>query len=107
MPGYQVPWQRKAAAKVAETKSKIPTGWVLSQDHQDRAAEQRQLTGSFIESFLEDEEVKIIRCDGAALAQKLETREYTSRKVTEAICKTAAIAHQIVSLGLPLAGPAS
>src|SRR5437773_9878241 len=94
---HQTPWQHRAAAKVAETKSKIPGRWVLSQEDLDRAAKQRQLSGSFIESFLDDEEVKIIRLDGATLAKKVESREYTSLAVTEAYCKTAAIAHQIVS----------
>src|SRR5436305_15250272 len=97
MMDYQIPWQHRAAAKVVETKSKIPRRWILGQEDLYRAAKQRQLCGSFIESFLDDKEVKIIRFDGATLAKKLESREYTSLAVTEAYCKTDAIAHQFVS----------
>jgi amidase len=93
---YRLSWQDRAAAKVAETASKIPPQWRISEEGRERAKEQRNLTGPFIESFLSDSEALIIRLDSLALVEKIATRSLTSLEVAEAYCKTAAIAHQIV-----------
>ena len=97
MKGERSSWQNKAARKVAQTWSKIPANWILSDEDLNRSKKEKRLTGSFIESFLEDEEVEIIQYGAADLVQTLQSRQYTSRTVTDAYCKTTAIAHQIVS----------
>ena len=84
-------------SKVADTKSKIPREWLLKQADLDKASDQRNLTGSFIESFLDDRELEIIRNDSVRLVEKIKCQQYTSFEVTQAYCKTAAIAQQIVS----------
>lgn len=91
-------WEAKAKAKVAETKSKIPNEWRLNQSSLDKAKQVKKLSGSFIESFLSDEESSIVRNDSTVLVEKVKTGEYTALQVAQAFCKTAAVAHQIVSI---------
>jgi hypothetical protein len=93
----QISWQDRAAAKVAETASMIPRHWRISEEDRDRAKKLRNLTGPFIESFLSESEASIIRLDSLALVEQIADRSLTSLEVTEAYCKTAAIAHQIVT----------
>lgn len=95
--GKQQPWKAKAAAKVASTHSKIPQEWLLSHRDVERAKHQRQLSGPFIEQFLNDGELAIIRADSMALVEDLRSGKYSALQVTRAFCKTAAVAHQIVS----------
>lgn len=91
-------WEAKAKAKVAETSSKIPKEWRLNQSSLDKAKQIKKLSGPFIESFLSDEELSITRNDSTLLVEKVKTGEYTALQVAQAFCKTAAIAHQIVSI---------
>lgn len=91
-------WEAKAKAKVAETKSKIPNEWRLNQSSLDKAKQIKKLCGPFIESFLSDDELSITRNDSTLLVEKVKTGEYTALQVAQAFCKTAAVAHQIVSI---------
>ena len=93
----QISWKDRAAAKVAETLSKIPRDWRISEEDRDRAKRQKNLTGPFIESFLSEKETAIIRLDSLTLVENLASRSLTSLEVASAYCKTAAIAHQIVN----------
>lgn len=95
---HEETWEAKAKAKVAETKSKIPNEWRLNQSSLDKAKQIRKLSGAFIESFLSDEELSITRNDSTLLVEKVKTGEYTALQVAQAFCKTAAVAHQIVSI---------
>lgn len=95
---HQNSWEAKAKAKVAETKSKIPDEWRLNQSSLDKAKQIKKLSGPFIESFLNDEELRIIRNDSTLLVEKVKTGEYTALQVAQAFCKTAAVAHQIVNI---------
>lgn len=95
---HQRSWETKAKAKVAETNSKIPNEWRLSQSSLDQAKQMKKLSGPFIESFLNDEELVIIRNDSTLLVERVKTGGYTALQVAQAFCKTAAIAHQIVSI---------
>ena len=90
-------WEAKAEAKVAETKSKIPDEWRLNQSSLDKAKQMKKLSGAFVESFLNDEELSIVRNDSTLLVERVKTGEYTAWQVAQAFCKTAAVAHQIVS----------
>ncbi|MCJ1270630.1 hypothetical protein MMC22_010527 [Lobaria immixta] len=92
---HQRSWETRAKAKVAETNSKIPNEWRLNQPSLDQAKQMKKLSGPFIESFLNDEELFIIRNDSTLLVEKVKTGEYTALQVAQAFCKTAAIAHQI------------
>ncbi|KAF2749743.1 general amidase [Sporormia fimetaria CBS 119925] len=88
-------WHERAAAKVADTASKIPPHWRLTPNDLQRARETKDLTGPFIESFLSSEEISITRLASDALVSKIASRSLTSLEVATAYCKTAAIAHQI------------
>jgi len=94
----QIPWQDRAAEKVARTVSKIPPKWRISLEDRDRARKERSLTGPFIQSFLSKDEAEIVRLDSDTLVQKIASSSLSSLEVANAYCKTAAIAHQIVSL---------
>ena len=58
---FQESWEVRAKAKVAEIHSRVPKEWTLDQLDHEKAKNQRHLTGPFIESFLDDREVDIIR----------------------------------------------
>lgn len=107
MRAHQNSWEAKAKAKVAETKSKIPHEWRLNQSSLDKAKQIKKLSGPFIESFLNDEELSIIRNDSTLLVEKVKTGEYTALQVAQAFCKTAAVAHQIVNIISHLVVPSS
>ena len=97
MPIFQGSWQAKARAKVADMESKIPKEWILEQADLEDAKQRRCLTGPFIEKFLHDSEVDIIRNDSVQLVEKIKSQHYTAVEVARAYCKTAAVAQQIVS----------
>ena len=91
-------WQSRATEKVDETMSKIPTEWRLSNSDLEQAKQRRKLTGAFIESFLDEEELEIVRTDSVPLVERLAYGRYNAKQVVRAFCKTAAMAHQIVGL---------
>ncbi|RWA08465.1 hypothetical protein EKO27_g6644 [Xylaria grammica] len=88
-------WQARAAAKREDTLNKIYPEWRLSPIDLARAKEQRNLTGSFIQQFLQTEEISIISRDSIGIVDAIKKGELTAVQVTSAFCKTAAIAHQI------------
>jgi len=59
----QESWQTKAKTKVSDMTSKIPKDWVLNSADLEEAKERRKLTGPFIEKFLFDSHVLIVRND--------------------------------------------
>jgi amidase len=97
MQAHQEPWQAIARAKVANTMSKIPREWVVDQADIEGAKRQRQLSGPFIERFLDEGELEIVRDDSVSLVDKVKSGQYTTLQAVRAYCKAAAIAHQIVS----------
>ena len=94
---FQESWQARARAKVADIHSRIPKEWTLDQNDLENAKNQRDLTGPYIESFLNDREVDIIRNDSLQLVEKIKSQRHTAVEVVQAYCRTAAIAQQIVS----------
>ncbi|KAL0471511.1 amidase signature domain-containing protein [Neurospora intermedia] len=92
---YPIPWEARAAKKREDTLAKIPAEWRLSPADLDLAAKQRDLTGPFIERFLEPEVIDIVKTDSVPLVNDLRTGKRSAVEVTKAFCKTAAIAHQI------------
>jgi amidase len=91
-------WKLKAEAKASATLEKIAKEWRLPKAELDKAAEQRDITGPFIQQYLEPSELDIIREEATALVCKLQKGILTAKQVTLAFCKTAAIAHQIVRI---------
>lgn len=89
-------WESKAAAKRSSTNAKIPQEWQLSNAELEKAAKQKDLTGSFIEQYLTPDEGFIVAQDANKLAENIRSGEWTAKTVAQAFCKSAAIAHQIV-----------
>lgn len=88
-------WQDRAAAKVADTASKIPKKWRITEEDRDKAEKQKRLTGPFVASFLSPEENAIVQLNTKTLRDRLASRSLTCLEVAEAYCKSAAIAQQI------------
>ncbi|KAL8962306.1 MAG: hypothetical protein Q9193_001273 [Seirophora villosa] len=88
-------WQAAARSKRLDIHSRIPKEWLLSDFDLEKAKRQRNLTDTFIDSFLDDDEKNIVGQDSVSLTEKIKYREYSAVAVTQAFCKTAAIAQQI------------
>ncbi|KAI0472365.1 amidase signature domain-containing protein [Xylaria cf. heliscus] len=88
-------WAARAAAKRADTLNKIRAEWRLSATDLAKAKKQRDLTGPFIQQFLDADEISIISKDSVQLVEDIKRAKLTAVQVTSAFCKTAAIAHQI------------
>ncbi|KAK5629065.1 hypothetical protein RRF57_004780 [Xylaria bambusicola] len=88
-------WMTRAADKRADTLNKIRPEWRLSSQDLARAEKQRDLTGPFIQQFLDTDEISIIAMDSIQLVDDIREAKLTAVQVTGAFCKTAAIAHQI------------
>ena len=90
-------WKERAAAKRASTEAKIPREWLLSQEDLKEAFERRDLTGVFVEKFLNPEEISITRLGSVDILARVRNGEYSSVEVTRAFCRRTAVAQQIVS----------
>lgn len=71
--------------------------WKLDRADIDMAKKQRKLSGATFEKFLSNSDLDIIRNDSVQLVAKIQRKHYTAVEVTQAYCKAAAIAQQIVS----------
>ncbi|KAJ4127012.1 hypothetical protein NW768_008633 [Fusarium equiseti] len=88
-------WNDRAAAKRTETLNKINSKWRLSADDLEQAKQQRDITGRFIEQFLEKDEISITAMTSVPLLKALSERKLSAVQVATAFCKRAAVAHQI------------
>lgn len=91
------PREARAAAKCDETLNKIYPQWRLSTQDIKQASEQRGLTGSFIQGFLSSQDIPILSMNSIPVINAIKQKQLTSVQVTTAVCKAAAVAHQIVS----------
>jgi amidase len=89
-------WQDRAAAKRAETLNRIYPEWRLSAKDLEHARQQRDITGAFIEQFLNEGDVSITSMKSAPILTALRERKLSAVQVATAFCKRAAVAHQIV-----------
>ncbi|KAI0882064.1 amidase [Annulohypoxylon maeteangense] len=88
-------WKAKAAAKRANTLAKIYPQWRLSPGDIERASTQRDLTGPFIQQFLDHGDISIVSMDSLPIVNAIKQGSLTSLQVATAFCKAAAVAHQI------------
>ncbi|KAJ6036184.1 general amidase [Penicillium herquei] len=88
-------WQTKAENKRASLRASIPEEWRLDQEILDRASKQRNLTGQYIEQYLEPDEISIIRHESTTIVENIRNKKWTSLQVAKAFCKTAAISQQL------------
>ncbi|KAL8713136.1 MAG: hypothetical protein Q9220_002657 [cf. Caloplaca sp. 1 TL-2023] len=88
-------WQAVAKAKVADLHSRIPKEWLLSDADLEKAKKQRDLTGSFTEQYLNNDENEIMQLSSLGVVDAVSRGRYTAVDVTRAYCKAAAVAQQI------------
>ena len=93
-------WDAKASGKRADTLAKIPAEWLLPKEDLDKAANERNLTGPFINQYLSPDDIAIVEQGSVPLVEKMSAGKLSAVQVTRAFCKTAAIAHQIVGISL-------
>ncbi|KAF4337158.1 general amidase [Fusarium beomiforme] len=77
------------------TLDKIPSKWRLSSKDLERAPQQRDITGSFIEQFLDEETISITSLKTVRVLKALSERQLTATRVVTAFCQRASVAHQI------------
>ncbi|OIW30790.1 amidase [Coniochaeta ligniaria NRRL 30616] len=88
-------WQSKAAAKKAAILASIPEEWRLSPSQLKLAEGVRDITGPFIQQFLDHDTIAITSLDSVPIVEAIKSGKLSAVEVTKAFCKTAAIAHQI------------
>jgi hypothetical protein len=94
---HKISWKARAVAKRAATLDKIHPDWRLSSRDIERARQQRDLTGSFIEQFLDEKMVSITSMKSPEIVKAVAERSISAAQVVQAFCKRAAVAHQIVN----------
>ncbi|RSM05039.1 hypothetical protein CEP52_006546 [Fusarium oligoseptatum] len=92
---HESSWEVRAAAKREAIMAKIPQPWRLAPEDLERAAQQRDLTGSFIRGFLDKQTISITSMDSLPILELISSGKLSATEVTTAFCKTAAVAHQI------------
>jgi amidase len=88
-------WQVAAKKKREAVLALIPKAWVLPSIPSPE--EQRDVSGSYIEQYLTEQEKGITNTDAPEIVAKVAHGVWTSVQVTEAFCHRAALAHQLVS----------
>ncbi|UZP39411.1 hypothetical protein NXS19_007227 [Fusarium pseudograminearum] len=88
-------WECRAAAKRAEILDKIRPEWRLSPKDLQRARQQRDITGPFIQQFLDERDVSVTSMTSAPILKALGEGKLSAVQVASAFCKRAAVAHQI------------
>ncbi|RMZ79350.1 hypothetical protein DV737_g3444, partial [Chaetothyriales sp. CBS 132003] len=92
---HKASWETRAAEKRASTLCKIPPEWRLGSEALERAKKQRDLTGPFIQHYLDSDDITIISKESVEITDAIRQGTLTAVAVATAFCKAAAIAHQI------------
>ena len=92
-------FKTQAAGKRQAIFDAIPKKWIIPTAIPP-AAEQRDVTGSYIQQFLTPREIEITETDAVGIAEHTTTGKWTAVEVTEAFCHRAALAHQLVSIAI-------
>ncbi|KAE8445125.1 hypothetical protein EG329_013727 [Mollisiaceae sp. DMI_Dod_QoI] len=91
-----VDWQTLAKEKRESVNALIPKAWLLPSPVPP-VAEQRDVTGKYIQQFLSQAEIEITETDAVGIVKKTTSAEWKARDVAEAFCHRAALAHQMVN----------
>jgi amidase len=87
-------WKAKAEAKRQSILDSIPSKWKL--DKVPSPEEQRDVTGKYVQQFLDQKEIEITETDAVGIAKQVASGTWTAVAVTEAFCHRASLAHQLV-----------
>lgn len=89
-------WQDRAQQKREAILAAIPPEWRLKD--LPSVEEKRDVTGDYMKSFLDEQEVQITETDAETIVAKTTSGEWKAEDVTRAFCHRAAIAHQLVRI---------
>jgi len=90
-------WSDIAAQKRKSAIAKIPRDWILPKDKFPLESERNVLSIPRTCAILTEREIMITETSMADTLQHLRSGKWTSKEVTIAICKRAAIAHQLTN----------
>jgi amidase len=90
-------WSDIAAQKRKSAISKIPRDWLLPKDKIPPESERNVLSIPRTSEILTEREILITETSMADTLQHLRSGKWTSKEVAMAICKRAAIAHQLTN----------
>jgi len=90
-------WSDIATKKQKATFDKIPKDWLLPKDKVPTDSERNVLQVPKESKILTEREVMITETSMADALQQLRSGKWSSVEVTKAICKRAAIAHQLTN----------
>jgi len=103
-PFVKMIWETLAKEKRDSVNALIPKKWLVTSPVPS-AAEQRDVTGGYIQQFLSPREIEITETDAVGITKNTTAGIWKAREVAEAFCHRAALAHQMVhncQLGSPL-----
>ncbi|KAL6408199.1 Acetamidase [Ilyonectria robusta] len=89
-------WQSAATRKRESVNSLIPPEWVLPVALPSPQV-QRDVTDEYIRQFLSESEVEYTEAEASVILRHVHAGKWTSRKVLEAFCHRAALAHQMTN----------
>lgn len=90
-----IDWKALAQEKRDSVNALIPKRWLL-ETTLPSTSEQRDVTGKFIQQFLSAREIEITETDAVGIVKQTTSGAWKARKVIEAFCHRAALAHQMV-----------
>ncbi|GAB7349320.1 hypothetical protein MBLNU459_g8457t1 [Dothideomycetes sp. NU459] len=88
-------WKKTAAEKRDSVLALIPEEWRIQAP--PSAQEQRDVTGKFIQQFLNPEEIEITETEAATIVKNTTSGTWSAYDVAKAFCHRAAVAHQLVN----------
>lgn len=86
-------WESVAVRRQNEISSRIPQEFLVSETDAQRDGINLIRTSG----ILTPREVEIVEASAVSLLKSIHTQQYTSVEVAQAYCKSAALAHQVVS----------
>lgn len=89
-------WETLAKEKRDSVNALIPKAWLLTSPVPS-VAEQRDVTGKYIQQFLSPREIEITETDAVGIVKNTTSGTWKAREVAEAFCHRAALAHQLVN----------
>ena len=88
-------WRQIASEKRDSVLALIPEKWRIPTP--PSAEEQKDVTGKFVQQYLDPKEIEITETEATAIVEKTSSGQWTATEVTKAFCHRSAIAHQLVS----------
>lgn len=88
-------WRQVATQKRDSVLALIPEDWRIPAP--PSVEEQRDVTGKFIQQYLDAKEIEITETDAVGIVEKTSSGTWTAVEVAKAFCHRSAVAHQLVS----------